>query len=107
MDFVQDKHLIDLVDYGEIVEIIPGNLWCIDSVYNGWNELHFVTFRSSDINESGESITVDSFFKIEGPSEGLREGRHTRFPDKGYVFYMNKKYMEAALNYCTKYFDMD
>lgn len=109
MELIKEKTLMkDVEKMGEVVTIIPDNLWVVQNVgKEGADELQFVTFSSSDMDGSDLIITVDPLFLIQGYSEVLREGRHTFFPDKGYIFYMNRKHMIAALDYCTLYFDMN
>lgn len=45
--------------------------------------------------------------RVSGPSEGLRECRHTFFADDGYLFYMNGKNIIAMIEFLDKFYDMD
>jgi hypothetical protein len=100
----EETSIEDIKKLGEVVEIVKEQLWVVKSINNeGYDELQFMTFRSSSDNE----LNLDPMFIIHGYSGNLREGRHTYFPDNGYVFYMNSKLMKEALTYCENYFDMD
>jgi len=106
MEIEDDGNLLsDVSSRYEVEELIEDNLWVaiIHEERATFTELAFLTFRSSD----DEDTKVDLLFTIEGPSDHLREGRHTRFRDKGYLFYMDKEHMITALEYCSKYFDMN
>lgn len=45
--------------------------------------------------------------RVSGPSDGLRECRHTHFADDGYVFYMNGRNMITMIEFLDKFYDMD
>ena len=104
-EFYEDIELDVIKEHYKVIELLEERLWCAQVMGEGRDHLHFFDFQSSNLNGSCE--LVSSFFRIEGFSETLREGRHTYFPEEGYVFYLNMKMMIAALNHCTKYFDMD
>lgn len=110
MKFIENSiPLYELGKYGCIVNIVPNKLWVVEriGVESKIDALHFVQFHSQEISPNTGPIEVSSLFIIEGFSDSLREGRHTYFPEKGYIFYMNADNMIAALTYCKKYFDMD
>jgi hypothetical protein len=96
----------DILKLGEVVEIVEERLWVVQNIgKKGCDEIQFMTFGSSLMD--GSNLTLDPMFLIHGYSGTLREGRHTYFPDDGYVFYMDSRLMRIALDYCEKYFDMD
>lgn len=94
-------HLDTLRSEFETVELIPDRLWAIKED-TGFLNICFLEWGMED-----DDVFVTEVFRSCGPTGSLRECRHTNFPDKGYVFYMNKDYMVAALDYLSKYFDMD
>lgn len=61
--------------------------------------------------ECDASNTQEDFYSLlwhgYGFSDNLRELRHSYIGENGYVFYLNKKNFELALNWLSQYFDMD
>ena len=78
-------------------------IYVVKADKDGIIDLHFLRVDSWD----DEETYVSSIFKIHGVGGSLREGRHTYFPDDGYVFYMDYEEMLTCLNYCKKHFDMN
>ena len=105
MDNYSHVNSLPLKDFtDEIEELLPKRLWVVKDITEYSARLHFVTFHRSDLDYS--NIEVDTLFTVDGTT-GLREMRHTHFRDDGYVFYLSKDEMYAALKYCEKLFDMD
>ena len=107
MELIEEQtSMEDVKKLGRVIELLPEQLWVVQRIgLKGYDELQFLTFRSC--SSDGSDLEVDPLFLIKGFSEHLREGRHTYFPDKGYIFYMNSAIMKEALNYCEKHFDMN
>lgn len=78
-------------------------VYVVQEVKDHWVNLHFLGVDSWDDRET----YVRSIFKISGTGDILREGRHTHFPNDGYVFYMDYDEMITCLDYCKKFFDMN
>ena len=104
-EFYETIELDTIKEHYKVIEVLEGRLWCAEKLGEGWDQIHYFEFHSSNYNGSCE--IVSSLFRIEGVSDVLKEARHTYFPEEGYVFYLNKNLMVAALDHCTKYFDMD
>lgn len=86
--------------------ILEESLYVAANDNGDWVECTFFEWTS----ESDDGVYLTPLFSSSGPGGvdcPLRECRHTYFADKGYVFYMNRERMIAALDYCTKYWDMD
>lgn len=94
--------LSDMLKNFTVVPVTKG-LYAIEDNQEHWIDVCFMTLDSSMDNEE----FLSELFRSSGTLGCLRECRHTYFPDDGYVFYMNKGDMVAALEYLEKYFDMD
>lgn len=93
----------------EQIEVIQltSNFWAAQIINKGgFDEILFLEFYSQEYKKP-ETTMVRPFMYIQGFSKGLREGRHTYFPDNGYMFYLSADNMRTAMDHCQKYFDMD
>lgn len=84
--------------------IIPEKLIVVYSDDNSWYDFCFMEWQSTD---SDGTKYYTKFMEVSGPSDPLRECRHSYIGNKGYVFYLEKDVMLAILNYLEKYYDLD
>lgn len=88
-----------------VLSLAPGG-WLILN----WDKEHFwlkfacVEFVSSDLDGSGTQVRC--VFHGTGPTEGLREFRHTWWGDgNGYLFYAPREIITAALKALDEFYD--
>ena len=104
IDIEKEYYLQEIKKYYKIEELLEDRLWVASTMEMEIHQtLIFLKFNYSD----DDGINVTTLFSIEGPIGNLKEGRHTYFPENGYIFYMNYEEMCISLNHCKKYFEMD
>ena len=96
--------LDDLKEFSKIECLIPNELWVASVLKGDWLEFCFLEFMS--YHSEKEKYEVDIIMHGCGPINGLNECRHTYWGKEGYMFYPNKKYIETALNWLKKYYDV-
>lgn len=74
--------------------------WCPDKF---WLQFAVLTFYSSDLD--GSNVWCELLFNGHGPSDSLRECRHTYWGENGYVFYPNAPVIVAAFEALSEFFD--
>lgn len=79
-------------------ELVSENLWVLDKSEDGCHEFYFLEFDNGDSKETWAKLLMHG----RGFLGNLKECRHTYWGDEGYIFYPNKKYIEAILNYLEK-----
>jgi hypothetical protein len=77
-----------------------------DSIEDCWLEWTVFEFAASDVGEEmgGENYRMRVVVHGCGPT-GLRELRHTYFPDDGDVFYLKMDTMRLVFDELSKYYD--
>lgn len=68
-----------------------------------WLDFAVLEFEHSDIDDT--NVHAISLFYGNGPSDSLRELRHTYFGKEGYLFYVKPIILVAAFKELSKYFD--
>ena len=95
----------------EFVELVSERCWAavanLTPNNEGWLTIGVFQFASQTLGD--DEIFVDPIFVGEGPSDGLRELRHTWWGENqdGYIFYPNGEYITKALEFLKKYYDLD
>lgn len=69
---------------------------------NFWLKFAVLQFHSSAV---GEDVLLSPIFWGEGPTDNLRECRHTYWGENGYVFYPDGKTISLAFKVLSQYFD--
>jgi hypothetical protein len=93
---------------GTAVERLTDDCWLALKFYDDRAWLEFAAFYFTASDFDGSNILVECFLKGDGPSDILRECRHTWWGDEnGYMFYVNKKNIVAVLNRLSDFFDMN
>jgi len=106
--FCDDEEIV--YEYSKLVQVFD-NVEKLDNsqlivAYNDsdcWYDFVFLTWSYG----SDEGDFYQQFCKASGPSDFLRECRHTNFSNDGYLFYMNRTSIEAMLGFLSKYYDLD
>lgn len=95
----------DLEDTFDRVEDLSGASFIV--AYEEFNEtwMDFIFLELS--HYSNDEAFYSELCRVSGPSDGLRECRHTHFADDGYVLYMSGKNMIAMIEFLSKFYDMD
>jgi hypothetical protein len=96
--------------FDECHELREGQLWVLVSRSphaDIWRDIAFVEFEMSNLD--GSETLVHHLLSVSGPSEGLREARHSNWGSEGngYVFYMSFANVRLALAFLEQYFDGD
>ena len=106
-----DNRVVDLAyakQHFEVRELCPDG-WLILNRNDGfWLKFAVVQFHCS-YDEGGQEVTeVEPVFYGEGPSEGLRECRHTWWGENGggYIFYPKAKVIKAGLDALSEFYDL-
>lgn len=99
---------IDVLKANHEVSDLAGRGWFVLDT-SGGHWLRFVVFEYVASEVDGTNPHGKLVFYGEGPSDTLRECRHTWWGEdgKGYVFYPNKKLILAALDKLSEYFDLE
>lgn len=93
----------------EQVPLATGGLLAVLTLESGI-QVEFAVFDWSS-SEGPDLTDIDStqytlLFYGEGPSDGLRECRHTYWGQEGYIFYPDAELISDALEKLKKWFDM-
>jgi hypothetical protein len=96
--------------FDECHELRESRLWALvkrSTIARLWVDIAFVEFEMSNLD--GSEMVVHHLLSVSGPSEGLREARHSNWGSEGngYVFYMSFANVRAALEFLEQYFDGD
>lgn len=90
----------------EVIELKKDNAWLILKKEDFWFHFACVQFFMSDGDDTNVMVSV--IFHGDGPSDVLRECRHTYWGDpsnSGYIFYPDGRIISAAFKELSKYFD--
>lgn len=106
---MKEEKIVTLESYkdkGTLEELLPERLYIVH-YYNAHNEnwLHweFLLWTGSD----DENTYVETMVKGEGPVGLLRECRHSYWGKDGYIFYLQKDCVLKAIEWLSKYYDLD
>lgn len=102
----------DLRGFFDVVVENDSGCFCIreeKSKNSSWRYFAILCFSSS--NTDGTDKKYECFWFGEGPTNPLRECRHSYFGSSateidGYVFYINKKLMMDAFEFLSTYYDL-
>lgn len=96
--------LEDLKQNFDNVEILSEEYFIV--AYNNsdcWYDFYFFEWNST----SDEGQYFKEYAKVSGPSDNLRECRHTYFQNEGYIFYLEKKKMLLFIEFLERYYDLN
>jgi len=91
--------------------LIEEGLWVVHNYTpdeNGycWMSFAFLEFSSWTYGTPKDTAELSMLMHGEGPAGFLRECRHTYWGEDGYIFYPNKKHIDAAMQWLSKYYDL-
>ena len=72
---------------------------------NSWLRFALLQFYQCDFPD--KNIKYTEVFHGEGPTGNLRECRHTYWGKGGYIFYPDRKLIEAGFSELSRYSDLD
>ena len=110
IDWLIDHSEIEDSEYIYNLDTIKAKYEVLELVRDGYLVLHWdkswLHFAVLNFHYSDDEKTMLSVqFHGEGPTDGLRECRHTWWGDGGYLFYPKGDLIAKAIGELSKYFD--
>lgn len=110
------KHIVQIEDHGCPEEVYPlsklkkefelRDLKTRDAYLVLNKDENWIKFAVLDFHTGmDDDIFLSCVFHGEGPTDPLRECRHTYWGDKGYLFYPNGEVISAAFSVLSEFFD--
>ena len=105
MPDLSDSYLLEeLREKFEVVDLGINAVLVLNKKQGNW--IRFAVMEFSHGTGDGKENYMSVIFHGSGPSEGLRECRHTWWGEgDGYVFYPNGRTISLAFKELSKYFD--
>ncbi len=94
--------LDDIKKTYEVIEL-KGNGYLVLNKNDIFLNFAVMSFVSSNLDDSDTKVAI--VFHGSGPSDNLRECRHTWWGKDGYIFYPNGPMIMDAFKHLAKYFD--
>lgn len=98
--------LSEIKTYSTVEMLLPRRLWVAYILQEGCLDFAFFEFGSIILDDPIDESQLNLLLHGRGFTGG-RECRHTYWGEEGYIFYPNASNIIAAINWLTKYFDMD
>jgi hypothetical protein len=102
-------YIVEKITTPLVIELLPGGLIVIDQTNMLSVKFAVLTPVSGYVNDAGEVFTeANCLMWGEGPSENLRECRHTYWGDEensGYIFYPSGPLITAVFERLSAFFD--
>lgn len=97
LDNIKTKHEVRNLDDHDSGYLV------LDNKEEDWLRFAVLEFVSSKYD--GTDVKVNMVFHGDGPSNNLRELRHTWWGNEGYLFYPNFKTIKSALDMLLEFYD--
>jgi hypothetical protein len=94
--------LSELKKNNEVIEVCEDGYVVWNKTKDYWYKFAVMQFHYS---VDDENTFVTPIFIGEGPSDNLRECRHTQWGTNGYIFYPDGQIIVAAFKELAKYYD--
>jgi hypothetical protein len=92
---------------GFVIEaLIKDKLWVCHNFKFSGGFMDFAFFDYSYLCDDSNETYTTLMMHGSGPSNNLRECRHTFWGEDGYIFYPQKSHIIAALDWLEKYYDL-